>query len=166
MTYTAILWGGGDPMPGDTPDKDVGQKERVFETDEPMGFDDFEGETVRISRLDLQAVVGVTRLYLSFPGLGKEAFVYVGQKFGLGFPGGFVVAGILQKQGDSPGDFRETGTSEEVFPTVAKRVSEEGLILTFSTEQDTLPATEADRLGMFVTTTARRMGGLVPRRSP
>jgi hypothetical protein len=158
MTFRAILYGGGDPVPSDTPDENVGRKEVSFVTDREMGFDDFDGEFVRISRADIQLGLGVSRYYLSFPNLGKDAFNYMGQEFGPGFPGGYIVSGTLNMIGQNPGDWFEADDSDtETFITQVEGRSSEGLVLTFPTQSDKLSTTQTQRLDEFIATWARRL---------
>jgi hypothetical protein len=167
MLFRAMLYGGGDPMPQDTPDKDVGQM-RTFTLDEEMGFDDFKGEYVRIERLDLQLGLGVSRYYLSFPNHGEwkwenpfaldsGPFAYMGQTFGPGFPGGYIVSGSLSMVGTNPGDYYEDESSPtETSVITTKNLWSEGLILTFPTESSKLSPSEDKRLKQFVATWRRR----------
>jgi hypothetical protein len=134
-----------------------------------MGFDDFDpddedGEYVRIERADLQFGLGVSRYYLSFPNLGGDAFFdkkassYMGQEFGPGFPGGYIVSGSLKKVGRNPGDWYESNDPDtETFITQVEGRSTEALVLTFPTESAKLSATEAQRLDQFMATWARRL---------
>jgi hypothetical protein len=162
-TYVAILKGGGDPMFGDTPDKDVGRKEVTFHTDRELGFDDFEGEPIRVSRMDLQLLFGAARWYLSIPNLGTDK-IYMGQEWGLGFPGGFVTYGTLRGKGTNPGDTYKDPDRVEKQTREVKEGASEGLILTFPTGSADLAKTELDRLESFVEINARRLGRFAPRR--
>jgi hypothetical protein len=162
-TYTAILKGGGDPMFGDTPDKDVGRKEVTFHTEHEVGFDDFEGEPIRVERMDLQLLFGASRWYLSIPNLGTDK-IYMGQEWGFGFLGGFVTFGTLRGKGTNPGDtYKDPDRVEKQTREVKERAAE-GLVLTFPTGSADLPKSELDRLESFVEVNARRLGRFVPRR--
>lgn len=150
MLFRTSLFGGGDPLPSDTPDENVGRSEASIETDETMGFDEFKGEAVRIEKMDLQLGVGVSRYYVSFPNLGDHARNYMGQEFGLGMPGGYVVFGDLEPVGKSPGDFYEDRSETEISMTQVKNKAVEELVLTFPTQSGELSNSERERLEQFV----------------
>lgn len=157
--YRAALYGGGDPMPADTPDKNVGRREAPLVTDKEMGFDDFDGESIRISRMDVQLLAGLSAYWLAFPNLGKGAFNSLGKEFGLGFPGGYIVSGTLRMIGDNPGDYYEDPESgEEVANTSWDHSQTESLLLTFPTGSASLPPAEATRLHQFTAAWGRRLG--------
>lgn len=134
--YRATLFGGGDPMPlSDTPDKNVGRSDAPIVTDEPIGFDDFNNKWIRLSRMDLQVAVGVARYYCSIPELGKGAYNYMGQEFGVGLPGGFVSTGPLQMAGKNPGDWFDSDLvmEESYVVEVDGGRKAEAILLTFPT---------------------------------
>lgn len=157
--YTAPLWGGGDPMPSDTPDKNVGRKEASIVTDEPLGLDDFNGTFIRLERLDAQVIFGFNRLYMGFPLLGKHTWNFMEQKWGFGFPGGFIVSGYLQMKGKNPGDWwKPDETYTESYVTQIHGRKAEAIEITFPTESAELTAKGREKLVKFVEKWRERLG--------
>jgi len=166
VNYSGYLLGGGASSKpfslGRTKPGSVGD-EFSFSTDQEMGFDDFDGQIVRMERvvgsLGIKASVG----YLTFTSLGKGASLLAFQKsFGLGAPHleGAVASGALHMEDKNPGDWFEVDGGTDSVPFTTDKTQNDGLILTFPTGKaglNDLSNDDRKNLESFVSGWARRI---------
>jgi hypothetical protein len=154
--YKGMLFSGGLATPSRTNPKGS-DKELSFYTDEEMGFDDFDGQDIRIEKvgaaLGLKAGVG----YLSFLSLGSGASMIPFEKtLGFGIKPkleGVVISGSIGLAGDNPGDFYEGDSDTVSIPYSTSRESGDSLIVGFPTGKAAvtdLAPPERSRLDTFV----------------
>jgi hypothetical protein len=166
VNYSGYLLGGGassNPFAFGRPKPGAVGEEFSFYTPQEMGFDDFDGQLVRMERvvgsLGIKASVG----YLTFVSLGKGAALLAFQKsFGLGAPHleGAVTSGALHMEGKNPGDWFEVDGGTDSVPFSTDKTQNDGLILTFPTGKsglNDLSTDERRKLENFVTGWARQI---------
>jgi hypothetical protein len=136
----------------------IGRGEVFFTTKTKMGFDDFDGQFIRIGKATAALGIKSVYAYAVLPFIKHHPERLVFQKkigFGLIDLEGWVASGKLRLRGPNPGDWWEYDRSDQVHGSYDKRWSE-SLILTFPTGKWELLPTERARLTDFVTTWVRR----------
>lgn len=137
-----------------------------FYTDEPMRFEDFNGELVRVERLAAKVGIGAKVTYLNFLGLGGGAKNILFDKgVGVGNPfkpslEGFVVSGAISMNSPNPGDWYEVEGGSDSVPYTQTSDQGDGLIISFPTGKSNvndLSAGERKRLETFVIQWAARI---------
>ena len=151
---TAKLYGTGsfrlNPFAMEEP---TGRRRVWFTTDEEIAISEFEGASISATRVDLRLGLGGKILVLGFPSLTNDtALMY--RSFTAGkFPGGFYLRGHLHLWGDTD-DWID---KKDVVHSTRDQRSDEGLIITFPTEDYKVPSCDITRLDDFVTTWCRRL---------
>ena len=163
-TYTAILGGGGVGGPISLSGSDL-DSEYLFTTSKAMGFDDFDGEWIRVERAGASLGIKAIVSYLTFTSLGNGAALLPFQRtmgISLSKPNleGFVVSGKLSIKGQNPGNWYEVDGGTDTIPFAVDHHTGDGLVLTFPTGKagmrDIKPS-EHDRLRNFITQWARQV---------
>jgi hypothetical protein len=135
-TYYALVGGGGLGGPISLSGSDL-EGEFSFTTSESMGFDDFDGQWIRVERAGASLGVQATVAYLTFPMLGKGAALLPFQKsFGLSLKPnleGSVSTGKLRLSGQNPGDWYEVDGGTDTIPFTINHNTGDGMVLTFTT---------------------------------
>lgn len=136
----------------------IGRGEVFFTTSKEMGFDDFEGQFIRIGKASAALGIKSVYAYAVFPFIRHVPSLLVFQKkisVGLIDLEGWVATGKLHLRGPNPGDWYEYDTIDQVQGSYDTHWMDT-LMLNFRTGKwDLLPA-EKSRLGDFVGTWVRR----------
>jgi hypothetical protein len=133
-----------------------------FETDTPMGFDDFDGALTRYSTLGAGLVfVGYQRSYISFIGKGSDAqsINVSGWNYGAHLDlGGSVTSGKLRPDGGSgPSDYYDEDDPDvEVVPYESKDTKSDLFMAFFETGKWNLPPKDRTDLRKYVDQAAAR----------
>ena len=142
----------------------IGRGEQYFTTKNEMGFDDFEGEFIRIGKASAACGVKSTFAYAVLPSIRHHPEMLVFEsKVGLTLPTlknpcgleGWVASGKLHLRGPNPGDDWEDDRSGQVHGSYDKHW-QETLVLTFPTGKWELQPTDKLRLTEFVAIWSRR----------
>ena len=157
--------GDTDPIGGNfsrsNPTASVGP-EFSFYTDKDMGFDDFQGQVVRLDAAKAALLVKASTQYITFIGLGSgAAMCNYAHSFGVGWPSlnACVASGAISREGANPGDWFEVEDSAKV-PTTLQDSTNDGLILSFPTgksEVKDMDDSDRKRLEDYVVRWARRI---------
>lgn len=144
--------------------KPIGDK-IIFETPEALTFSDFDGQVVRVGKVDVKFGIGADMSYLTFPLLHHrpELLIFEHHRLKLGFPGaeGFVVAGKMHLEGSNPGDWYEVPSAPDLVPIQKTYTATDALVVTFPTGRaglSDLTSKDRKRLLDFVTNKARNVG--------
>jgi len=137
----------------------IGRGEVFFTTKDKMGFDDFNGQFIRIGKALAALGIKAVYSYATFtPFIGHHPKMLAFQKkITAGWPDleGWVVSGKLQLRGTNPGDWWEYDRSGQVHSSYDKSW-QETLLLTYPTGKWELLPADKSRLTDFVATWARR----------
>jgi len=136
----------------------IGRGEVFFTTKKEMGFDNFDGQFIRIGKATASLGIKGVYAYATFPFIGHHPDVLVFQKkITIGLPDleGWVATGKLRLRGPNPGDWLEYDRTDQVQGSYDTHWRET-LLLTFRTGKWDLLPTEKSRLKDFVATWARR----------
>jgi hypothetical protein len=136
----------------------LGRGEVFFTSKNKMGFDDFEGQFIRIGKALAALGIKAVYSYATFPFISHDPKLLVIQKkITVGWPDleGWVVSGKLRLRGPNPGDWWEYDRSGQVQGSYDQSW-QETLLLTYATGKSTLHPSEKSRLTDFVATWARR----------
>jgi hypothetical protein len=136
----------------------IGRGEVFFTTKGKMGFEDFDGEFIRIGKVTASLGIKAVYAYAAFPFISHHPELLVFQKkVTVGLPDleGWLASGKLQLRGPNPGNWSEydrTGVAHSSYD----KSWQETLVLTFPTGKWDLVPTDKSRLTDFVDTWARR----------
>jgi len=122
------------------------------------GFDNFDGQFIRIGKALASLGIKAVYSYASFPFISHDPKLLVFQKkITIGWIDleGWVVSGKLNLRGPNPGDWWEYDRSGQVQSSYDKSW-QEILVLTYPTGSAELLPTEKSRLTDFVATWVRR----------
>jgi hypothetical protein len=136
----------------------IGRGEVFFTTKNKMGFDDFDGEFIRIGKATAALGIKAVYAYATFPFISHHPKMLVFQKkITVGWPDleGWVVSGKLHLRGPNPGDWWEYDRTGQVHSSYDKSW-QETLLLTFPTGKWELLPADKSRLTDFVAIWARR----------
>ena len=136
----------------------IGRGEVFFTTKDKMGFDNFDGQFIRIGKALASLGIKAVYSYASFPFISHDPKLLVFQKkITIGWIDleGWVVSGKLNLRGPNPGDWWEYDRSGQVQSSYDKSW-QEILVLTYPTGSAELLPTEKSRLTDFVATWVRR----------
>jgi hypothetical protein len=136
----------------------IGRGEVFFMTKNKMGFDDFNGEFIRVGKAVASLGVKAVYAYTLFPFISHHPKMLVFQKkITVGRPDleGWVVSGKLRLRGPNPGDWSEYDRSGVVHSSYDKSW-QETLLLTYPTGKWELLPADKSRLTDFVATWVRR----------
>jgi hypothetical protein len=148
--------------------------EVAFQTNRAMGFDDFDGQLIRVGKVELNLAIGIPKTkigigygaklaYLSFESLGLKAeLLPFDASYGLrtsSWASGLVFAGKLKLEGQNPGDWLDM----PVFDDGTYRSGDyyhDGMIVSFPTglaKLSDLANQDRKRLTDFVTNWAKNI---------
>lgn len=162
-TYTGYIIGGGAgaTFSRGKPNDPIGH-EFSFYTDEAMGFDDFQGQLVKLEVLKASLGIRASTQYITFVGLGSGAkMLGYEHSIGVGLPklNAFAASGTVSREGPNPGDWFEVEDSTTV-PWARDSKTNDGLIVSFPTgksEVGDLGGTDRQMLENYTVLWARRM---------
>ena len=155
MSGVAKLYGGGGLT---LPFSETGFSSSGFDfsTDSKIGFSDF-NTMIRVETANIKLGVGKTKTYLVFTSLNSGT-INILNKWGVGLPGGYVMAGQLQMVGTDPGDSMEIlGTDKITVPETKVTTWTEGLIVNFDTASAEINESRKKSISEFVATWSRRL---------
>ena len=136
----------------------IGRGEVFFTTRNKMGFDDFEGQFIRIGKMTAALGIKSVYAYAVFPFIKHHPEMLVFQKkTGLGLIDleSWLASGKVHLRGPNPGDWWEYDRIDQVQGSYDKHWTET-LILTFPTGKWELLPTDKSRLTDFVATWVQR----------
>lgn len=136
----------------------IGRPDVTFSTNRNMTFRDFNGTFVGVERASAQLFIGAEVLYVTFRGLGSDAELIPIQH---GLVTGaarqaeaYVVVGKLHMIGPYPGD-----GSSAVVPVETESSAGDDLVITFPTEEATVPIQERPKIEQFVSNWTKGLSG-------
>ena len=136
----------------------IGRGEVFFTTKNKMGFDDFDGQFIRLGKATAALIIKSVFAYVVFPNISHHPEQLVFQKkVGVGLIDleGWVASEKLRLGGPNPGDWWEYDRIDQVHDAYDKHW-EESLLLTFPTGKWELLPADKSRLTDFVAIWARR----------
>jgi hypothetical protein len=136
-TYAGYLFGGGvgASISKSDPKQGIGD-EVTIEANQDMGFDEFNGQMIRIEKASASLGVSGTVSYLTFVSLGPGASLRPFQtSLSLTLKPkieAFVISGTVTMQGPNPGDWLEVDRTDSI-PVATDKTEQDGVVLVYPT---------------------------------
>lgn len=152
-SYTGYLYGGGVGVKVSKADPKEGIGDEVsIEANREMGFDDFNGQMIRIEKAGAGWGIKGTVAYLTFVSLGSGASMRAFQSsFSLTLKptiDAYVISGTISMEGPNPGDWLEVDRTDSI-PVTTDKTQEDGMFVVFPTAKYSLDdLTKAQREGL------------------
>jgi hypothetical protein len=105
-----------------------------------MGFDDFDGQLIKIEKASAGLGIKATIAYLTFTGLGSGASMLAFDKgFGLSGPKleGVAISGQISMDSPDPGDWWEVDRTDSI-PVTTDKTQQDGIFVLFPTAKSSL----------------------------